>query len=619
MAITYFRMDGWLKTAQGPAIAGGQIWVCTQPANISNEPTPLALIYSDPNGLVPIAQPIITDGLGHYDFYALPGLYTVVVSVNGMVQTYYPDQDLGLGGGSGTTLLLEVNGAPNGSQTLLNLTGAGNTTVTDTGTGTVIISSTGGGGGSGNSPTFHGWSGTITGPTGSAPAQLASGTSQILPSFPYNPTTINQVSPTSTNPIAQLLYAAPSGTNASITAWSITSNVATFTYTSTSSIQPKETVYLSGFGTSTFFNGQLVTVVTASPTSFTAHVTHANGSATENGAALPLDQNGGGGAFTTYSYASGVFQLNGSLASNTELGTALAIESTGGSLDGTTGNIVTYVADALLNVSYTSANDSAYEIGYLYQNGTFIQEITGWEIVSNVLTFYCSNSSVPTSGVITVEGLVHGSYINGASLTYSSSSTSGFVLGTTTVSGSGSGSTGTSRAYLPYSSSILCSAQSQHTFALGSLSNWSCRAQVPVTGTGRFWLGFGNALSISQSSSTYQGNVLATDSPAFSTVGFRYSPTNAGDTTWKCICNNAGAQTAVDSGKVVDTNFHIFLITVSSGSVTFSIDGTVVATITTNLPSTSLALGDFLWCDNQNAASNYVTLLATDENWNTTV
>jgi hypothetical protein len=134
-----------LKTAQGPAIAGGQIWVCTQPANISNEPTPLALIYSDPNGLVPITQPIITDGLGHYDFYVLPGLYTVVVSYGGMVQQFYPDQSLGgIGtGAGGTALLLEVNGSPNGSQTLLNLTGAGSATVTDSGTGTVTISNTG--------------------------------------------------------------------------------------------------------------------------------------------------------------------------------------------------------------------------------------------------------------------------------------------------------------------------------------------------------------------------------------------------------------------------------------------------------------------------------------------
>ncbi len=61
-------------------------------------------IYSDPNGLVPITQPILTDGFGHYDFYVLPGTYTVVVGLNGQVSQVYPDQSIGQAGGgtSGT-------------------------------------------------------------------------------------------------------------------------------------------------------------------------------------------------------------------------------------------------------------------------------------------------------------------------------------------------------------------------------------------------------------------------------------------------------------------------------------------------------------------------------------
>jgi len=139
-------MDGWVKTAQGPAIAGAQIYVCTQPANIPTippaAPSPLALIYSDPNGLVPIAQPIITDGFGHYDFYALPGLYTVVVSYNGVVQNYYTDQSLGAvgTGGGGTSLVLEVNGTPTSNQLLLNLASGSGVTLADLGGGTVQIS-----------------------------------------------------------------------------------------------------------------------------------------------------------------------------------------------------------------------------------------------------------------------------------------------------------------------------------------------------------------------------------------------------------------------------------------------------------------------------------------------
>lgn len=59
--------------------------------------------------------------------------------------------------------------------------------------------------------------------------------------------------------------------NAAISAYSVTSNIATFT-TATSNIGIGATVTLSGFATSTFFNGQSVTVLSSSPTQFTANV-----------------------------------------------------------------------------------------------------------------------------------------------------------------------------------------------------------------------------------------------------------------------------------------------------------------------------------------------------------
>lgn len=112
---TLFRSDGWVKTAQGPAVPGAQIFVCTQPANAPTTlvpvgPTPLVSIYSDPNGLVPITQPIITDGFGHYDFYTLSGIYTVLVYLNGTLQQAYPDQSLGGIGTGGNTGLVAGSG-----------------------------------------------------------------------------------------------------------------------------------------------------------------------------------------------------------------------------------------------------------------------------------------------------------------------------------------------------------------------------------------------------------------------------------------------------------------------------------------------------------------------------
>lgn len=144
MATNYFRTDGWVKTAQGPAVPGAQIYICTQPANSTVlPPTPLANIFSDVNGLVPITQPIITDGFGHYDFYAAAAVYTIVVGLGGIVQQVYVDQSVGgasgTEGGGGTALILEVNGTQTVQQLLQNLTGAGTVSVASDNDGNVTI------------------------------------------------------------------------------------------------------------------------------------------------------------------------------------------------------------------------------------------------------------------------------------------------------------------------------------------------------------------------------------------------------------------------------------------------------------------------------------------------
>jgi hypothetical protein len=120
---TYFRSDGWVKAVTGQAIPGAQVYVALQPANVAfAPPSPLASIFSDPAGLVPIAQPIITDGFGHYDFYVLPGTYTAVVALNSVIQQVYPDQSIGVAGGGGSVTsvgltadsgsILTVSGSP---------------------------------------------------------------------------------------------------------------------------------------------------------------------------------------------------------------------------------------------------------------------------------------------------------------------------------------------------------------------------------------------------------------------------------------------------------------------------------------------------------------------------
>jgi hypothetical protein len=141
---TFYRYDTWVKSSIGPAVPGAQIWVCTQPANTATvPPSPLAAIYSDSGGLVPIVQPLLTDGFGHADFYTLPGLYTVIVALGGVIQAIYPDQSIGgvgtTGGGSGTpsgTLLLQSNGISNANQFVLNLQSQdGSVTITNDSSG----------------------------------------------------------------------------------------------------------------------------------------------------------------------------------------------------------------------------------------------------------------------------------------------------------------------------------------------------------------------------------------------------------------------------------------------------------------------------------------------------
>lgn len=88
-----YRSDGWVKSVLGQAIAGAQIYICTQPADTAFvPPTPLASIFADSAGMVPITQPIISDGFGHYDYYAASGAYTEIIVNAGNVQQVYPDQ-----------------------------------------------------------------------------------------------------------------------------------------------------------------------------------------------------------------------------------------------------------------------------------------------------------------------------------------------------------------------------------------------------------------------------------------------------------------------------------------------------------------------------------------------
>ena len=108
-----FRYDGSVNDAgSGWALAGVEIYVCTQPANTAAiPPSPLANLYADSIG-TPFANPVITDGFGNFFFYADVGEYTIVIyDPEGRTGIQvFPDQQVGAASsGSGSTLVALVD------------------------------------------------------------------------------------------------------------------------------------------------------------------------------------------------------------------------------------------------------------------------------------------------------------------------------------------------------------------------------------------------------------------------------------------------------------------------------------------------------------------------------
>jgi len=109
--------------------------------------------------------------------------------------------------------------------------------------------------------------------------------------------------------------------------------------------------------------------------------------------------------------------------------------------------------------------------------------------------------------------------------------------------------------------------------AISRLTNVRMRHGLGDVGSGSTWIG----------SDTLPSNNY---------VAFRFS-TNASDTTFHCEAGNGSAVTVVDSGITVVANTLYTLqvkINDSVPNAVFSINGSVVATITTDLPSASVPL-----------------------------
>jgi hypothetical protein len=99
----------------------------------------------------------------------------------------------------------------------------------------------------------------------------------------------------------------------------------------------------------------------------------------------------------------------------------------------------------------------------------------------------------------------------------------------------------------------------------------------------RMWVGF--------TTSTGAVTMGGSDTPTGQYACFRFSSV-AGDTTYQCVTSDGSSHTVVNSGVTGDTNTHRFGISFNdtTPSVSFYIDGSLVATITTHLPSSGTAM-----------------------------
>lgn len=78
------RKDDVIFNSRGQPLAGAQIRVCANNATTTSPCTPLASIFSDVAMTQAAANPLTTDGMGNYSFYAAPGRYVIEISGPGI-------------------------------------------------------------------------------------------------------------------------------------------------------------------------------------------------------------------------------------------------------------------------------------------------------------------------------------------------------------------------------------------------------------------------------------------------------------------------------------------------------------------------------------------------------
>ena len=97
------RKDDIVLGPSGHPVAAATVRVC-QPTATGTPCSPLATLYTDATLTVPAANPLQTDGIGNYHFYAPSGRYQIQITGTGITGTVtYPDVILAADSTSGGT------------------------------------------------------------------------------------------------------------------------------------------------------------------------------------------------------------------------------------------------------------------------------------------------------------------------------------------------------------------------------------------------------------------------------------------------------------------------------------------------------------------------------------
>jgi hypothetical protein len=136
----------------------------------------------------------------------------------------------------------------------------------------------------------------------------------------------------------------------------------------------------------------------------------------------------------------------------------------------------------------------------------------------------------------------------------------------------------------------------------GLTARVSQRLMTQTTTSTRYWVGYTDG-----SSGTFGGSGFSTDNPNGNLCMFRHS--DGTDVNWKAYCSTDSTHfTVVDTGVAVSTTasyiFEVgFTPSFAPTAANFYLNGNLVATISTNLPSASLAMGYAWIVDNKNTAT----------------